>query len=517
MVHTMLCAAIVIALPAVALGELRPSELEFPEFTAGPYAVGYRVEHTQDPARSFGPRSDLDGNSRAGPLTRPIRIDLWYPAQASEQRALRYREYVLDAALTPALVMDTAGARQALDAYRAPVIRRGGDPAALESWLAREMWAHRDAPAASGPFPLILYSPSINSDPYENVVLFEYLASQGYVIAGAPSLGRDEPEVSRDFPGAMTQLDDLAFVLAGVWNESFVDQRHIGILGFSWGGLIGMLLALRHAGIDAIATLDGAQTMGDYLPVASAFPWWSPRNLRAAFLEVTLKDEERELGFPAEAVYAERYRWRIANISHRDLAADAVARYRVVTGDSTAAFATLACQTLGERLTLFFDAHLKGSRDALRNLRAETPPLRDSEWTRWTALPPPPTPAQFDEIIATSGVDEAVRVFRKAREADRGAVLFDENRLIRYAHAWGPERADDLVKLLELNLEAYPNSAITWFWLGQVHLSREDQGQAIQALERAVALDPGLDRARRLLDLVRSANGNQEGAGTSDR
>ena len=102
-------------------------------------------------------------------------------------------------------------------------------------------------------------------------------------------------------------------------------------------------------------------------------------------------------------------------------------------------------------------------------------------------------------LVEERGVDEAVRVFRAARAADAGAIVFERDRLLKFGPAWGPERGGDLEKLLRLNLEVYPDSAPSHFWLAQVCLARDDPTAAVGELETALRLDPGYERAQRLL------------------
>ena len=72
----------------------------------------------------------------------------------------------------------------------------------LEAWLTEGMkptfgkplWAVRNAPLASGRFPVIIYAPSFSSVSWENADLCEYLASYGYVVIASPGMaGLDTP------------------------------------------------------------------------------------------------------------------------------------------------------------------------------------------------------------------------------------------------------------------------------------------------------------------------------------
>jgi hypothetical protein len=46
-----------------------------------------------------------------------------------------------------------------------------------------------DASPLKGPFPLVIFSLGQNDHTLENIVLWEYLASHGYVVATVPHLG----------------------------------------------------------------------------------------------------------------------------------------------------------------------------------------------------------------------------------------------------------------------------------------------------------------------------------------
>ena len=480
---------------------------DFPSLPAGDLPVGYRVAYLQDVSRSFGPRTDLDGQPLPGPLGRPVQFHLWYPARPGGGTAMRCADYVrASVAPTGSAPDDSAAAARALESCRERPLRRGADPARLEAWLERPALARRDAPPAEGRFPLVVYAPSINSDPWENWILVENLASRGFVVASAPSVGEDEAAVSIDAAGSHAQQDDLRFVLARALDDPSVDPRRVGMIGFSWGGMNAVQLALRHAGVSAVVNLDGAHVMPDYKPIAESFPWWNPRRLRAALLEIVPRGAGRDTTFTRDSLYADTYRWELPGIGHNDFAADMIARYRVAAADTAAARVAGTWEAMAARIATFLAAYLQADAAALTALRqgrtaapGSSPPPAGAPWWFRPALPAPPTAAQFDQLVEERGVDEAVRVFRAARAADAGAIVFERDRLLKFGPAWGPERGGDLEKLLRLNLEVYPDSAPSHFWLAQVCLARDDPTAAVGELETALRLDPGYERAQRLL------------------
>lgn len=453
----------------------------------GPHAVGYRVGLLQDASRSVGPR-------RPGLQPRSVTLHLWYPAREAAKSLMTYQEYLWLAAGGDS--SQEKRRTEILTAYKAAPLARGADERELDAHLNRPTRARLDAAPASGPFPLILYAPSINSEPFENADLFEFLASHGYVVASAPCLGWQEAATERNRLGSLSQYSDLGLVLNSALREPFVDANHVGVMGFSWGGMNGLLLALAQQGIDALVNLDGAQGFAAYSPIAESSPLWSPQRLLSPVLYILPVEEERNAVFFDQTLYADTYIWRIKGFSHRDFAAELIASRRRALHDPNTAQVEAAYSRIAATLKQFFDSYLKNDRTSLEGLSSG--PQAGAEWSARKALPPPPSPSQFAAVIENQGVDQAVAMFRRLRQADPGLLLLEEPTLLEYATLWGPERSDELLKLLGINLEMYPRSAATYLWLAQVHLAKNDKPSALNCLDALLNIEPGHAKAIRL-------------------
>jgi dienelactone hydrolase len=90
----------------------------------------------------------------------------------------------------------------------------------------------------------------------ENVVLWEYLASHGYVVAGFPSVGIGSANLLANAPGLETTARDVEAVIAYLHRVPFADRTRLGAVGFSIGGAAALVVAARSAWIDAVAGLD---------------------------------------------------------------------------------------------------------------------------------------------------------------------------------------------------------------------------------------------------------------------
>jgi dienelactone hydrolase len=210
----------------------------------GEHAVGFRMVVETDVQRT--------GLAPAIGMGRQIPIAIWYPAQTSAGNPLRLRDYVVTGAQA---LIGTAPAdlRAPIDAFAAEALTRGVARAEVERLLDAAGIAVREAPAAAGRFPLLLFAHgSVESES----VMCEYLASYGYVIAAVRSRGASDPvyKLSRENLDAVVADND--FVASRMLREADVANSPIGVIGMSNGAIVAMALQLRRP-VGAIVSLDG--------------------------------------------------------------------------------------------------------------------------------------------------------------------------------------------------------------------------------------------------------------------
>jgi tetratricopeptide (TPR) repeat protein len=148
---------------------------------------------------------------------------------------------------------------------------------------------------------------------------------------------------------------------------------------------------------------------------------------------------------------------------------------------------------------------VNGDEDHWRRFVTVGPRSEGASWTVDQRSAPPPSPAQFARIAEEQGVDVVIDLVHRYRLENPTLVPYEEERMLGFVYAWGPERAAELQRLLELNLELYPQSAQTHFWLAQVHLTTGERDQALASLEAALRIDPGFERARRLISSLEAS------------
>lgn len=188
----------------------------------GPHRVGVMTAHLVD-----GEHGD-----------RKLDVDLWYP---------------------------TARAGKA-ETYRASLVSEPPKPPA-EFTIAGI--ASRDAPVASGSFPLVIVSHGYGNVTVAMSWLTENLASKGYVVA---AIRHDDPPITDPAKFPVTLLHrprDIAFVAAqlqGALADRFhIDAQRVALVGYSMGGY-GVLTA-------AGATLDPDGLPNKIVPEGALQPY----------------------------------------------------------------------------------------------------------------------------------------------------------------------------------------------------------------------------------------------------
>jgi dienelactone hydrolase len=155
---------------------------------------------------------------------------------------LRYRDYVSDTARLASFLTGAGLARSTVD-----------------SLFVSPLHALPAPPPLDRSMPLILVAQGNGQDAIDQVVLSEYLASHGFVVASTPSPMLRTPMQREDQAGefADVQASELAMAIDLVAAGMRVNAQRIGIIGHSFGARAALLLAMRDTRIAAVVSLDG--------------------------------------------------------------------------------------------------------------------------------------------------------------------------------------------------------------------------------------------------------------------
>ena len=119
-------------------------------------------------------------------------------------------------------------------------------------------------------------------------------------------------------------------------------------------------------------------------------------------------------------------------------------------------------------------------------------------------------PAQLSDLLRQTmlgkGEGAAVAQYRDLRQEyfNTGAYDFRETTLLDLGReSLATHKPDDALAWLQLNVEYYPQSAVSYVELSRAHLAKRDRDAALADLNKALTLDGANADARRELDRLR--------------
>jgi len=471
----------------------------------GPYSIGYLKEIHIVNSRTFKRKWDYYRN-RNLQNNRQIQMHIWYPAQIAESDTLvTYKKYIVESAVnTTGGKPNIEDIEETLSRYREQLLSIDIDSNLIENFLETRTKAYWDTQFVQEKFPLIIYAPSINSNPYENIVLIEYLVSNGYVVVSGPSIGNGSLEVKRDMAGAETQVRDLEYLLRESWDLPFVDNTHILTIGYSWGGMANILLALQNSNIEGVVSLDGAMGFEEYYEIGRSFSCFNPNNMAASYLSFFPSSEIRTRLFFDFLKYSDATLLKVNGIVHKDFSSDAILKkvfFQVGSGTKDTAYLCQFYSKMCETILSFCNDIIKSGVEKQKTDMTISLSSMESDFKIESKrkLPLPPTEREFLSIIRINGAKAAENIFNEIRLKDSTAVFFSEKAIINFAYEFGPERAQDLIILLNMNIDVYPNSTETLIWLAQAHMAINENEEAKKYLYNILKIEPGNQKAQKLL------------------
>ena len=470
----------------------------------GPHAVGIKVVQQYDRARLY--KSDVDlvtGVPAQGERARPIQTLIWYPATRGG-KPVTYREYLETAAREDEFTRSSADVRRMTD----DVIdgNAGVRRDALLRDVARPMHAVRDAQAANGKFPVVIYAPSYSAPAIENADLCEYLASQGYVVLSSASQGTHSRPMTSDLDGVETQAADISYLIGYASTLAQSDSSKVAVVGFSWGGLANVFAAAKDARVKALVSLDGSlrsypqlvdggkdaakYVTPERVAVPLMFLGARPRTIE----KLNSSDTATRYSFMNKMKYSDVYIMSLMPMVHANFSSYAVRLHPDESfGDYTRDEISLAHSWAARYTRHFLDAYLKSDAAGLafiRNTPAanKVPPHMMLEDIRLKKDLVAPTMENLVRTLAADGFDKAISVYD--RLAAQGFKL-DENEI----YGWGVQlyrlgRPQQAREIFRLGTHLHPEMGFLHDGLAEMQAKTGQTQEAIKTYRRVLELDP---------------------------
>jgi len=219
------------------------------------YQAGFKVVRMVDRTRIYKPNTDTTDYLHF----RPIDIDVWYPANTAQTDSALNFKYFLDLFGRRANYYTASKAGDSLAAQFGKSFCDGFKCSTSTKLFGYKTGSYKDAKPAEGKFPLIVYLASFNGMGYENSILLEELAKKGFVVVSLSSIGRYPGDMSMKNGDMMEQVNDALAALKQLKNSPDIDFSNIGVLGYSWGGVSGAMLAAATPGVKCLISFEGSE------------------------------------------------------------------------------------------------------------------------------------------------------------------------------------------------------------------------------------------------------------------
>jgi len=494
----------IILICSIALNAISVNDL-FPELEYGRYEVGYKVFEVYDKGRTFG---FPDKNDPEKNLDRPMQISLWYPAVEESSDPMKYIDYEYSAVTEVDFEADN---KKSKTDYRNEKIKLfkeyKADLDLLNDIFDLEMKAGQDAPFLEKEFPLIIYNPGGNEKAYENCVLFEYLASQGFVIAATPSFGTDSRETIFDKALLKTLLADMRFAVYHVSKLGITNEK-LAAMGFCLGGFVCDLFAQENSQIDALVELYGEIGTKDSRDKFAMGKYEKFKNPKAAFLQLDVADIlERDSFLYDNLKYSDSYQIRYRDVAFTSFTSFYLLqaysfKQQIADYDQRLNVYKSICKNTGS----FLKYYLKDDISGLQYLNNEIE--NSSENDLYTVADSkigkeaPPNYIVFKKLLQTD-FDKAYETYTKTKIEDPDVYLFDEISMnflgYKYLQSGNIELA---LKILELNAREYPESWNVYDSLGDAYFTNKELGKAKSNYEKSLELNPQNDHAGKRLEEI---------------
>jgi dienelactone hydrolase len=321
------------------------------------------------------------------------------------------------------------------------------------------------SPGRPGPGILLLHA--CNRDRSSWSALATDAAARGYHVLALDyrGYGESEGENPEDLQGQRAVVaekwpGDIDAAFAWLTSQKGVDRNRIAAAGASCGVNQSLLLARRHPEVKTVVLLSGNATppAREYLRDTPGLPVFAAAS--------------RDDGNAVDSM-----KWVLGWSRNEQ---NTFAEFEAA-GHGTDMFAVE--KGLPGRILDWFDSKLRPAPAVLPRASSTAPPTPVEKF--WSLLTKP------------DGTPAARAMFDAARRDDPGLVLFPEFEMNAHGYSLLQEgNSQDAIVVLQMNVDAYPQSANTYDSLSDAHLAAGNRDEALRLAEKALAklaTDPQAD------------------------
>jgi Tol biopolymer transport system component len=214
-------------------------------------------------------------------------VSIWYPSKAGKNK-MTWADYIKTGG-----AQENIAENDLLNAFKNTIAVKwvfGIDiPVSdFEAGIKKTTNSYRNSKRSYGRFPLIIAF----AEPISYVETFEFLASQGYIVASVTADFSEEP-ITDDSPQFFVKYTNLLEeLLKRMQREQFVDSNKISVFGHGFSIQPAVYLAMRNPKIKSIINFDGGFFGERSKSTVSAD--YHPERLNIPFLHIITENQLKE-------------------------------------------------------------------------------------------------------------------------------------------------------------------------------------------------------------------------------
>ncbi|WP_339841875.1 prolyl oligopeptidase family serine peptidase [uncultured Maribacter sp.] len=509
--RTIILVALVFFQVCLANGQTSLKEINL---KSGAYNVGFKHYTTIDSTRLYIIENDFNNQL----VYRPIPVSIWYPAVIDNKNSKQLT--VLDYLQ---ILKEEEESKNLPNELLLDWFPELGDTPQNRAHLSEKVNALLNTNFLEGKFPVIVYAPSYQASSIENFALFEYLASNGYVVISSPSRGTDtrwlEGGTTKDME---TQSRDVEFLLKEIHKYEYIDFDRIALMGFSFGGLSNAITVMKNKKISALVSLDGTERYN--YPVLEKSPYFNVDRFNIPYVHFAQKDIPVEIltsdKIPAELNYkfqlydslnySDTYSYKFHDLTHSYFGTVGVLfSYRDKRQDKSDDKIMASYKLLSQHTLQFLNATLKNEESAkefienspdkngiLKNLVSKK--IKKSLTKEFDYN-------DFKNLALNQGHRDLIPLYEKT-VAKHSTLKLEEGMLnnlgIRLSFNAG--KMEQGINVFLLALHIYPKSANLYDSLALAYLYNQDHKNAIANFKKSLKLNPenqhAIDKLKQLTE-----------------
>jgi len=476
---------------------------------SGKYKVGFKHYTAIDSTRTYQIKNDFNNQF----INRPIPISIWYPtvienSNAHQLTVLDYMEILKEEEESKNLPNELL-----LDWF--PGL---GDTPQNRAHLSEKVNALSNTSFLEGKFPVIVYAPSYQASSIENFALFEYLASNGFVVISSPSRGTDtrwlEGGTTKDME---TQSRDVEFLLKEIHKYEYIDFDRIALMGFSFGGLSNAITVMKNKNISAIVSLDGTERYN--YPVLEKSPYFNLDKFNIPYIHFAQKDIPEEVltsdKIPAELnykfklydslIYSNAHSYKFHDLTHSYFGSIGILfAYRDKRQDKSDDKIMASYKLLSQHTLQFLNATLKNDENAKEFI--ENSPDKNSISENLISKKMKKSLMKefdFNDLALNQGYRDLIPLYKKA-VAKHPTLKLEEGMLnnLGLRLSFNAGKMEQGINVFLLAVHIYPKSANLYDSLALAYLYNMDIKNAISNYKKSLELNPenqnAIDRLKQL-------------------